>query len=69
MQFAYYGMPTGGDEMLEKYGLQVLSNKDEAKKIYDKMYENKIVGALTDQVTVADKNVSVEEFNKLFEKK
>jgi trigger factor len=68
MQFAYYGMPSVGDEMLENYARQILGNQDEAKKIYDKLYEQKIVAAVSGEVTVAEKKVSVEEFNKLFEK-
>ena len=67
MQFAYYGMGNVGGEMFENYGKQILANKEEAKKIYDKLFERKIVAAVADQVTVADKKVSVEEFNKLFE--
>ena len=66
MQFAYYGMGNVGDEMLENYGKQILSNKEEAKKIYDKILERKIVAAVESQVTVTDKKVTTEEFNALF---
>ena len=69
MQFAYYGMGNVGGEMLEQYGNQILSNKEEAKKIYDKILERKIVAAVEDQVTVTAKKVTTEEFNKLFEPK
>ena len=69
MQFAYYGMGNVGDEMLEQYGNQILSNKEEAKKICDKLFERKIVAAVSDQVTIVEKKVSTEEFNKLFEAK
>jgi len=69
MQFAYYGMGNVGEEMLENYALQILSNKDEAKKIYDKLFERKIVAAVSDEVTISEKKVTTEEFNKLFEAK
>lgn len=69
MQFAYYGMGNVGDEMLVNYAQQILSNKEEAKKIYDKLFERKIIAAVADQVTVSDKKVTTEEFNKLFEPK
>jgi trigger factor len=69
MQFAYYGMANAGDEILENYGKQILGNKEEAKKIYDKILERKIVAAVESQVTVAEKKVTTEEFNKLFEQK
>jgi trigger factor len=67
MQFAYYGMGNVGDDMLENYGKQMLSNKEEAKKIYDKILERKIVAAVEGQVTVTEKKVTTEEFNALFE--
>lgn len=69
MQFAYYGMGNVGDEMLEQYGNQILTNKEEAKKIYDKILERKIVAVVEPQVTVTPKKVTTEEFNKLFEPK
>ena len=68
MQFAYYGMPSVGGEMLENYSLQILSNQDEAKKIYDKLYERKIIDAASPEVTLSEKKVTVDEFNKMFEK-
>lgn len=67
MQFAYYGMPSVGDDMLESYSQQILGNKEEVKKIYDKIYEKKIVDALADQIGVTEKKVTAEEFNKFFE--
>ena len=68
MQFAYYGMPSVGDEMLENYARQILSNQEEAKKIHDKLYEQKIIDAIAPEVTVSEKKVTVDEFNKLFAK-
>ena len=67
MQFAYYGMPSPGDDMLENYSKQILSNREEVKKIYDKLAERKIVDAVKDSVTVTEKKITAEEFNKLFE--
>ncbi len=69
MQFAYYGMGNIGDEMLENYAKQMLSNPEEGKRIYGKVFENKVIKAVEEQITVAEKKVSVEDFNKLFEKK
>jgi trigger factor len=68
MQFAYYGMPSVGGEMLENYAKQILSNQEEAKKIYDKLYEQKIIDTVAPEVTITEKKVTVDEFNKLFEK-
>ncbi len=68
MQFAYYGMGNVADDMLENYAKSILGNKEEANKIYEKLYEAKVVEALAPMVGVSEKAVSVEEFGKLAEK-
>ncbi len=67
MQFAYYGMPSVNDEMLTNYAQQILGNQEEAKKIYDRLAEKKVVAALAEKIAVKEKKVTTEEFNKLFE--
>ena len=67
MQFAQYGMANVGDEMLTNYAQQVLKNKDEARKIYDRIFERKVVEAVVPMIKVADKKVSPEEFGKVAE--
>ncbi|MEG2613647.1 MAG: trigger factor, partial [Alistipes sp.] len=42
-QFAQYGMPSAPDEMLEGYVKQILENKEQGQKIYEKLYEVKVV--------------------------
>ena len=68
MQFAQYGMGTVADDMLANYANSILENKEESRKIYEKLYERKVVDALTPMVKVSEKSVSVEEFGKLAEK-
>ena len=68
MQFAQYGMASAPDDMLTNYGRSILENKQEASKIYDKLFEAKIVEALRSQVKVSEKKVSTEEFGKIVEK-
>lgn len=68
MQFAQYGMASAPEDMLTNYGRSILENKQEASKIYDKLYESKIVEALRAQVKVSEKTVSTEEFGKIVEK-
>ena len=67
-QFAQYGMASAPEDMLTNYGRSILENKQEAAKIYDKLYESKIVDALREQVKVSNKKVSTEEFGKIVEK-
>lgn len=69
MQFAQYGMSTLPDDMLENYAKSILENKEEARKIYDKLTETKVVDAVAPQITAKDTKISVEDFGKLFDQK
>ena len=68
MQFAQYGMANVQDEMLTDYANQILQNKDEARKIYDRLFEQKVIEAVTPMLKVTNKKVTPEEFNKAAEK-
>ena len=64
-QFAQYGMMNLSDEMLANYSKQILSNKDEANKLLERVYENKVIEAVKPLVKVTVKNVTVDELNKI----
>lgn len=61
-QFAQYGMPSAPEEMLKNYGQQILSNKEQSQKIYEKLYEVKVVEAVKAKIEVTEKGVSADEF-------
>lgn len=65
MQFQYYGMHTVADDMLENFVNSILGNKEEVRKIYDKVGERKVVEAVAGQIKVNEKTVSPDEFQKL----
>ena len=65
MQFAQYGMGTVPEETLTGYAKSILSNKEEAQKIYDKLTEEKVVAAVKPMIKVSNKSVSTEEFSKI----
>ena len=64
-QFAQYGMPSAPEEMIENFSKQVLENKEQGQKIYEKLYEAKVVEYVKSQIKVSNKSVSAEEFAKL----
>ena len=64
-QFAQYGMPAAPADMLENYGKQILSDKEQSQKIYEKLYEVKVVEAVKGKIKIAEKAVSSEDFAKL----
>lgn len=65
MQFQYYGMHTVADDMLENFVGSILGNKEEVRKIYDKVGERKVVDAVSEQIKINEKSVTPEEFQKL----
>ena len=64
-QFAQYGMPSAPEEMIANFSKQILENKEQAQKIYEKLYEVKVVEYVKSQVKVTEKAVSADEFAKL----
>jgi len=64
-QFAQYGMPSAPEEMLTNFAKQILENKELAQKIYEKLYELKVVEYVKSKIKVTNKSVTSEEFAKL----
>lgn len=65
MQFRYYGMNQVADDMLENYAKQILSNKEEAKKIYEKVGERKVVDAIISMVSIKEVPMTIDQFSQM----
>ena len=65
MQFAQYGMPSAPADMLEGFAKQIMDNKEQLQKIYEKLFEEKVVEYLRGKVKVTEKAVSADDFAKL----
>ncbi|HEX2920796.1 MAG TPA: trigger factor [Bacteroidales bacterium] len=66
-QFQQYGLYYATDEQIEKYAKETLKREDDAKRIADKILDEKVISILKEKISIVDKNVSSDEFNKLFE--
>jgi len=66
-QFRQYGLFYATDEQINNYAKKTLKREDDAKKIADKMLEEKVILLMKELVKLENKSVTVEEFNKLFE--
>ncbi len=64
MQFAQYGMSGVPDETIDGYAKNILSNRQEAQQIYEHVREAKILDAIKPLVTVTEKSVSMEDFQR-----
>lgn len=66
-QFAQYGMVGLDDAILENYAKDMLKKEDTLKSIIDRVAENKILASVKTAVKLTEKEISIEDFNKLFE--
>ena len=65
MQFAQYGMPSAPADMLEGFAKQIMENKEQLQKIYEKLFEEKVEEYLRGKIKVTEKAVSADDFAKL----
>ena len=64
-QMAQYGQLSPKEEELEKYALQVLSNKEEEKNIYDRVFAAKLTDFFKSAFIMNEKEISYRNFQKL----
>ena len=68
-QFAQYGMIGVEDEMLANYAKDMMKKEETLKSMIDKVAEEKVIAVVKEAVKLENKEVSIEEFNKMFEAK
>lgn len=66
-QFAQYGMLSVPDDVLDNYAKDMLKNKETAQNVINRAVEDKLAAWLKEHVKLDTKEVSMDEFNKLFE--
>jgi trigger factor len=69
MQFQQYGMSNIPDEYLTNYANEMLGKEEDARKLYGRKYEEKVIEFIREQVKLDQKKVSSDEFNKLYDEK
>lgn len=67
MQFAQYGMINIPDEYIEGSVKEMLKKRETVDNLIDRCIEVKLGAAIKEKVTLSEKTVTAEEFNKLFE--
>jgi trigger factor len=66
-QFHQYGLFYATDEQIGNYAKETLKREEDAKRIADKILEEKVIEIIKNLLKLENKSVSIEEFNKLFE--
>ncbi len=65
-QFRQYGLFHVTDEQLTNYAKETLKREEDAKRIADKILEEKVILILKELLKIENKSVTVDEFNKLY---
>lgn len=68
-QFAQYGMIGMDDEIIANYAKDMMKKEETLKSLIDKVAEEKVFAVVKETVKLDNKEVSIEEFNKMFEAK
>ena len=66
-QFAQYGMVGLEDSIIDNYVKDMLKKEETVKNFIDKALEEKVIAYIKTAVKLNEKEISVEDFNKLFE--
>lgn len=66
-QFAQYGMMEIPEELLNNYAGEMMKKRETVDGLVNRAVETKLSAVLKKQFTLKKKNVSMEDFNKLFE--
>jgi trigger factor len=66
-QFQQYGLFYATDDQISNYAKETLKREEDAKRIADKILEEKVILIIKEIIKLEDKSISIEDFNKLFE--
>ena len=68
-QFAQYGMIGMDDEIIANYAKDMMKKEETLRNIMEKVAEEKVLAAVKESVKLENKEITIEEFNKMFEEK
>ncbi len=66
-QYQQYGIHDVPDEQLVSFAKMMLEKPEEKERIYKKLNEDKVLAVVKEKVTINEKEISHEEFNKLMQ--
>jgi len=68
MQFMQYGLNNVPDEHLENYAREMVQKEDQRRQMAEGAINDKVMAFIKEAVKIEEKDISREDFNKLFEK-
>jgi len=67
-QFENYGYFNAPEEEISKWAAEILKNKEQINNLVQKIVDEKVIEWVKGNVKIVEKEISLEEFNKMFEK-
>ncbi len=64
-QLRQYGQDNVEQAMIDEYVKQIASNKDEVKKVYDNLFDKKLLNLFMEKLTLLEKETTFDDFVKL----
>ncbi|MDD4144922.1 MAG: trigger factor [Prolixibacteraceae bacterium] len=64
-QYSQYGIQNVPEDQLESFAKMILEKPEEKEKLYNKLIEDKVIEVVKSKITLENKEVTQEEFNKL----
>ncbi len=64
-QYNQYGIYDIPEEQLESFAKMILEKPEEGERIYKRLYEDKVIKAVKEKVSIIEKEISQEEFNEM----
>ena len=69
MQMKQYGQPEGDDKQLTEIAANILKNKEERKKLYDQIFDERTLAVYKEKFKLNKKSISYDDFVKLASEK
>ncbi len=66
-QFAQYGMMNAPADIIDNYAKEMLKKKEQVDGLVNRAIESKLAAALKGKVSLEEKTISLDDFNKMFE--
>jgi len=68
MQFMQYGLNSVPDEQLENYAQEMIKQEEQRRQMAEGAMQEKVISFIKEAVKIDEKEISRDDFNKLFEK-
>lgn len=67
MQYAKMGIPTPDEQELQATVSKILQNNEEAKRVFDNLYDEKLFALYKSKITLQPKEIGYDEFVKILQ--